>query len=169
MSIAADLTPLEILGVAIKSEIEAAGLYEYMADRVVNRDLRERLLFLVREEEKHRRILEEAYARQFPDVELALPAHSFVPTVEPALKEGASIPELFRLAMQAESLSAEFYEDVAGRALEETSRATLTYLSRMERGHFELLRTELELIQRFPSYYQVEEFHLGEEMVHLGP
>ena len=54
MTIADDLTPLEILGVAIKSEIEAANLYRYMAGQVVNLDLRERLDFLAKEEEKHR-------------------------------------------------------------------------------------------------------------------
>jgi rubrerythrin len=140
-----------------------------MAALVVNRDLRERLRFLVKEEEKHRQILEQAYARQFPDVELALPAHSLVPTVESAIEEEVSVPELFQIAMKAEQLSAEFYQDLADRSKEETSRTTLTYLSRMEVGHYNLLKTEFELIQRFPSYYQVDEFHLGEEMIHFGP
>jgi rubrerythrin len=169
MAIATDLTPLEILGVAIKSEIEAARLYRYMATLVVNRDLRGRLEFLVHEEEKHRRILEGVYARQFPDVELVLPARSLVPTIAGAIAEGAPVPELFRLAMEAEHLSEQFYSDLAGRAEEENSRTTLTYLSRMEHGHYELVRTELELIQRFPTYYQVEVFDLGQEMIHFGP
>lgn len=169
MTMATDLTPLEILGVAIKSEIEAANLYRYMATRVANRDLIERLHFLVQEEEKHRRILEEAYNRQFPEVELALPSRSLVPTIEAALEEDTSVPELFRLAMEAERISADFYDELAGRVQEETSRSTLLYLSRMEEGHYNLLETEYELVQRFPSYYQVEEFHLGEEMIHFGP
>ncbi|MGC9024390.1 MAG: ferritin family protein [Chloroflexia bacterium] len=169
MEIATDLTPLEILGVAIRSEIEAADLYRHMLAQVVNRDLRGRLEFLVREEEKHRRILEELYARRFPGVELALPARSLVPTIQTALREDTPIPELFRLAMEAERLSEEFYRDQAGRAEEANSRATLTYLSRMERGHYELLRGEFELIQRYPSYYQVETFHPGEELMHIGP
>jgi|YNPNPStandDraft_1061719.scaffolds.fasta_scaffold03345_5 rubrerythrin len=169
MEIAADLTPLEVLGVAIRSEIEAAGLYRHMLTQVVNRDLRGRLEFLIGEEEKHRRILEELYARRFPGVELALPARSLVPTVQAALREDTPVPELFRLAMEAERLSEEFYRDQAGRAEEENSRATLTYLSRMERGHYELLRGEFELLQRYPAYYQVETFHPGEELMHIGP
>ena len=169
MTIADDLTPLEILGVAIKSEIEAANLYRHMAGLVVNLDLQGRLHFLVQEEEKHRQILQEAYHRQFPEVELALPARSLVPTIQAAIQEGAPVPELFRLAMEAERLSEEFYGDSAGRAAEENSRTILTYLSRMEHGHYELLRTEFEVIQRFPTYYQVKEFHLGDELVHLGP
>ncbi len=169
MAVASDLTPLEILGVAVKAEIEAARLYQYMADRVANRDLRGRLQFLVGEEEKHRRILEAVYARQFPTVPLSLPAHSLVPTIEPALKENAPIPDLFRLAMQAELLSEEFYSDLASRAPEENSRASLSYLARMERGHYDLLRNELDLIEHFPSYYQAEEFELGPEMITFGP
>ncbi len=169
MAIATDLTPLEILGVAVKSEIEAAQLYRHMASQVVNRDLRGRLDFLVHEEEKHRRILEGVYARHFPDVPLALPSQTLVPTIAGAVAEGAPVPELFRLAMEAERLAEEFYGELAGRTEEANSRTTLTYLSRMEHGHYELLRSELELIQRFPSYYQVEVFDLGQEMIHFGP
>ncbi len=169
MAVATDLTPLEIFGVAIKSEVEAARLYQYMADRVVNRDLRGRLLFLVGEEKKHRRILEAVYAHQFPTVPLSLPARSLVPTIEPAMKEDAPIPDLFRLAMQAERLSEEFYNDLVARAPEENSRATLAYLARMEHVHYDLLRGELDLVERFPNYYQAENFELGSEMINLGP
>ena len=157
------------MGVAIKSEIEAANLYRYMAGQVANLDLQQRLGFLVQEEEKHRYILEGAHARQFPDVELALPARSLVPTIPAAIQAGAPVPELFGLAMEAERLSEEFYDKLASRAPEENSRTMLTYLSRMEHGHYELLRTVLEMIQRFPTYYQVKEFQLGDELIHLGP
>jgi len=169
MAIANDLTPLEILGVAIKSEIEAANLYRHMAAQVANLDLKERLSFLVQEEEKHRRILEAAYRNQFPEVPLALPAQSLVPTISSRVEAGAEIPELFRLAMEAEQMSEQFYAEQAGRAQEENARTSLMYLSRMEHGHYELLRTELEMIERFPTYYQVEEFDMGQEMIHFGP
>jgi len=169
MTIATDLTPLEILGVAIRSEIEAANLYRHMVAQVANLDLKERLGFLVQEEEKHRRILEAAYRRQFPEVPLALPAQSLVPTIAARVQAGALPPELFRLAMEAEQMSERFYAEQAGRTAEENARASLTYLSRMERGHYELLRNELEMIERFPTYYQVEVFDMGQDMVHFGP
>ncbi len=169
METAEELTPLELLGIAIRSEIEAAELYAHMAARVANLDLRERLTFLQREEEKHRRMLEAAYDRQFPGVERVLPARSLVPTVLRALQEETSIPELFRLAIEAERVAAAFYADLAGRIQEDASRTLLRYLSQMERGHEVLLQSEYEFIQRFPSSYQVEHFHMGEEMIHFGP
>jgi hypothetical protein len=32
-----------------------------------------------------------------------------------------------------------------------------------------LLQVEHDLISRFPDYYNVEEFHFGDEFIHLGP
>ena len=164
------LTPLEALGVAIKAEIEAAETYERLANLVKNRALKEKAHFLRGEELKHRALLEEAYARQFPDVELMLPAQSLVQRVEAALVEGeVSVPELLALGMQAEQASERFYADLARRSQSESARAMFQYLSRMESSHFHLLQVEHDLIARFPDYYNVEEFHFGDELIHLGP
>jgi rubrerythrin len=171
------LTPLEALGVAIKAEIEAAETYERLANLVKNRALKEKAHFLQGEELKHRALLEEAYARQFPDVELVLPAQSLVPRVEaePVLSEAeglegeVSVPDLLALGMQAEQASERFYADLARRSQSESAQAMFQYLSRMESSHFHLLQVEHDLITRFPDYYNVEEFHFGDELIHLGP
>ena len=171
------LTPLEALGMAIKAEIEAAETYEQLANLVKNRALKEKAHFLRGEELEHRTLLEEAYARQFPDVELVLPAQSLVPRVEaaPVLSEAeglegkVSVPELLTLAMQAEQASERFYADLARRSQSESARAMFQHLSRMENSHFHLLQVEHDLVTQFPDYYNVEEFHFGDEFIHLGP
>ena len=171
------LTPLEALGIAIKAEIEAAETYGRLANLVKNRVLKEKAHFLQGEELKHRALLEEAYARQFPDVELVLPARSLVPHVDaaPVLSEvegvenEISVPGLLDLAMQAEQASESFYTDLARRSQSESARAMFQHLSRMESSHFHLLQVEHDLIARFPDYYNVEEFHFGDEFIHLGP
>jgi hypothetical protein len=83
------LTPLEALGIAIKAEIEAAETYERLANLVKNHALKEKAHFLQGEELKHRALLEEAYARQFPDVKAwyprtILPTQSLAPRVDAA-------------------------------------------------------------------------------------
>jgi rubrerythrin len=163
------LTPLEALGIAIKAEIEAAETYERLANLVKNRALKEKAHFLQGEELKHRALLEEAYARQFPDVELVLPPRSLVPRVKAELESGVSVPELLALAMEAEQASERFYADLARRSQSESARAMFQHLSRMEKSHFHLLQVEHDLITRFPDYYNVEEFHFGDEFIHLGP
>jgi len=163
------LTALEVLGVAIKSEIDAAALYQRMAGHVSNPTLVAKLDFLRQEEEKHRLMLEELYAVRFPDVDLQLPAKSHVPTVDDSAVEGLTAPELFQLAMKAEQLAASFYAEQAEHSRDEMSRVVLRYLSNVERGHYHMLETEYELLSRFPSYYNADEFHVGDALMHVGP
>jgi len=164
-----DLTALEVLGMAIKSEIEAATLYAYMAEQTRNTLLVKTLQFLNQEEEKHRILLEDMYRRQFPNVELHLPAQSPVPIVSATALASMELPEMFQLAMQAEQLSADFYSRETERAKDISSRTLLRYLSRVERSHYHILENEYELMSRFPSYYNAEDFHFGNEMMHVGP
>jgi rubrerythrin len=163
------LTALEVLGVAIKSEIDAAALYLRMAGRVGNPSLVAKLDFLRQEEEKHRLMLEELYAARFPAVDLQLPAKSRVPTIDEVDIDGLAVPELFRLAMKAEQMAASFYSEQADHSRDEVSRTVLRYLSNVERGHYHMLETEYELLSRFPDYYSADEFHVGDEMMHIGP
>lgn len=162
------LTPLEALGIAIKSEIEAAETYERLANLVQNRTLKEKAHFLRGEELKHRALLEEAYARQFPGVELVLPAQSLVPRVK-ELEGEVSVPELLALAMEAEQASERFYADLARRSQSGSARAMFQHLGRMENSHFHLLQVGHDLVTQFSDYYNVEEFHFGDELIHLGP
>jgi hypothetical protein len=81
------------LSIAIEAEIEAAETYERLAKLVQTSDatatLKEKAHFLRGEELKHRALLEEAYARQFPDVKAwyprtILPTQSLAPRVDAA-------------------------------------------------------------------------------------
>lgn len=161
-------TALEALGIAIRSEIHAAEVYEKLFGMVRNRALRERLQFLKAEEERHRRLLEELYRKSFPDVELELPPKSLVP-MELAMRQEITVPEILSLAMEAERQSERFYREMAAKAKEPSGKTLLLYLSKMEHGHYELLASEAELLAQFPDYYKAEEFHLGKEFIHLGP
>lgn len=169
MAIDPSLTSLEVMGLAIKSEVEAGQIYDGLARKVKNRALKEKLLFLRGEEEKHKAMLEEIYAQSFPEVELALPPRSLLPKVDLALSEGTTVPELLDIAMEWEKLSEEFYADFAQRAENVRTRAMLQHLSKMESSHYHLLKAERDFVSQFPDYYNVEEFHFGEGMVHLGP
>lgn len=169
MGIDPNLTFVEIMGIAIKSEVNAAQVYDKLAQRVQNQALKEKVLFLKGEEEKHRTILEEMYDRSFPKVELVLPPRSLLPKVDMALSDATPIPELLDIAMEWEKLSEEFYADFAKRSKDVKGKAVLQYLSKMESGHYHLLKTERDLISQFPDYYNAEEFHFGDEMVHFGP
>ncbi|HOU23730.1 MAG TPA: ferritin family protein [Anaerolineae bacterium] len=163
------LTALEVLGVAIKSEVEAASLYARLRERVGNSALAAKLRFLQTEEEKHRTMLEDEYQRRFPEVALRLPPGGIIPLPREEDVSHLTVPELFRLAMKAEQSAAAFYAREAERSRDEAGRVTLRYLSNVEQGHYQMLETEYELVSRFPDYYNADDFHLGQELMHIGP
>lgn len=159
------LTPLEILGIAIKSEIEAARVYETLYQKVKNTDLKKKLEFLKGEEEKHGAILEELYTKSYPEVKLKLPEKSLLPEMEITLSEDTPVVVLFEKAMEAEKVSEEFYKEAADRMDNPQAKVMLGYLSGMERSHYSILRTEYDMIQTFEDYYLREKFTLE----HIGP
>jgi len=119
-SINLKLSPSEVFGVAIKSEIEATEAYSKLYEKVKNEILRMNL-------------------------------------------------DLFKLALKAEKMSENFYREAGERAGDKESKRVLGYLVRVERSHYFIIKSEIDMLDRFPDYYKVEDFHLGQDMFHVGP
>lgn len=160
-----ELTALETLGLAIKSEVVAVQVYEKMKRKVRNKALKEKLGFLAGEEKKHRRILAHMYKKMFPETSLLLPDASLVPGLAAALGDDRPVPRLFETAMEAERSSEDFYRAQAARAEDPSGKTTFQYLANMELSHYYLLKSEYDLIMQDEAYYKVEQY----EMVHFGP
>jgi hypothetical protein len=45
----------------------------------------------------------------------------------------------------------------------------LEYLSRVERSHYFVIKSEIDLLSQFPDYYDVEDFNIGQDLFHIGP
>ena len=154
----------ELLLVAIKSELESNKLYKKMAKKTKNGLLEDKLLFLANEEEKHRQYVEDVYKNHFPDKKIIIPTVSPVPLPEIKLTEDSPLSKLLNEAMNAELAASEFYKKLSDRFEEGTKlNSTLLYFSDMEKGHFKILETEKESMERF------EEGDVYWPMVHAGP
>lgn len=169
MALDARLKPEEVLAAAVRSEIDAADFYGGLLGRVKNVLLRKKLEFLALEEKKHRQILERLHAQRFPGVELKVPGTPVRPRPAARLDETSSVLDLFKAALQAEKAAESYYREARGRMGDTGSRKILEYLSRVERSHYAMIRSEIDLLGRFPDYYDVEDFHLGEDLFHVGP
>lgn len=169
MNLDPKLQPYEILAGAVRSEINAADFYSMLHEKVKNELLQEKLKFLISEEEKHRKILERLFSQRFPDKVLKIPEKSFLPSIKASLGDKASILDLFEAALQAEKTSEDFYKQASEQMKNEISQRILKYLSRVERSHYFMIKSEIDLLEKFPDYYDVEDFHFGQEMVHVGP
>ena len=169
MAIDPSLKPWQVIGVAIRSEVDAAAFYTRLQERVKNVLLLQKLKFLAMEEEHHKKILEKLFGQRFSDKTMEVPEKSLMPPIGASLGPDPSVPELFQAALKAEETAEAFYEEAGMRSEEEASRRILAYLGRVERSHQAMIKSELDLLNRFPDYYDVEDFHIGQELFHVGP
>jgi rubrerythrin len=163
-----DFTTLEVLSIAIKSEIEAIKLYNRMKDLTKNEDLKSKLDFLIGQEKQHQQILTDAYKKKFPDVDLKLPPKSLVPIISDVLSGDATLKDLFDAAMEAERKSEDFYRDLGERTRDANSKSILLYLASMEHSHHAILDAEYRQLE-INADYNSDDFLKGERLMNLGP
>jgi rubrerythrin len=150
-----DVTALEALGIAIRAEADASEIYREVAGRIGNPFLQQRLLVLGKEEQQHRRILEEAYKKQFPDVPLVLPDSQLPREIcTRELRQKLSVREVLSCAIEQERRSRDFYLQAAESTTDLTGKAMFRYLADWEFSHQMALSAEHEMLVRYPRYFQ---------------
>jgi rubrerythrin len=158
-------TKEEVFLSAMKSEIEAQRIYTMLAGRIKNAYMKDRLMFLAKEEAKHYKGLEKMYKKELKKKSVKLPKTTPVPL--PAMKEpGPSTPvsEVIASAMAAEKAAQDFYLSFAGMFPPDSDQSwLLIYFSNMEKGHYQLLDTEKALMEKD------EYFDTNWPMMHVGP
>ena len=154
----------DLLLAAIKSEVDSNNFYKKTAKKTKNGLLKDKLLFLAEEEEKHRMYIEDIFLNHFPEKKLIVPKDSPVPLPEIKMDEEMPLSILLKNAMDAEKNANEFYKGLAER-FENGSKIhnTLLYFADMEMGHYKMLEQEKESMERF------EDADVYWPMVHAGP
>jgi len=154
----------DILLSALKSEIDSKALYRHLANRVKNDLLKDKLLYLAKEEEKHRTYIKKLYTKHYPNTPLTLPATTPVPLpTVPLTDEDTPLSTIIGYAMKAEQAAAAFYEAFSTKIPGQDAQHMIRYFADMERGHYALLKLEQEAMERF------EEADVYWPMVHVGP
>lgn len=162
------LNMLEILGIGIRSEIDAVRLYTRMKEMAGSEDLREKMDFLISQERKHEKILTDVYENKFPDVKLALPPKAIVPMIDDALAAEATLKELFEVAMKAEKLAEKFYRDLAGNTADSNAKSILVYMASMEQSHYAILEAEFRQMEMLKTE-DAGRFLDSEGLMNIGP
>jgi len=154
----------DLLLAAIKSEIESTKLYLDIAKKTKNGLLSDKLVFIAKEEKKHKRFVEDIYKNHYPKEKIVIPKKSLVPLPKITVKEDMSLSKLLKIAMDGEKAASDFYKSLSS-IFEKGSKLhnTLLYFSDMENGHYKVLETEKKSIDRF------EEADVYWPMVHAGP
>jgi rubrerythrin len=158
----------EILAVAVRAEMDAADVYTHLLGRVKNEVLIQKLQFLANEEVRHKAILERLFRDKFPARTLTVPAKPVRPAKGVPLDDTTPVADLFKLAMGKEKEAEEFYKAAKATVEDPAGRKILDYLSRVERSHYYMLKSEIDLLERFPEYFDADEFHIGQDLFHIG-
>lgn len=149
-----ELTTVEILGLAIRSEEEAAKFYGDLAKRIKNDLAKAKYEALAREESSHRQLLVNLYRRMTGE---KMPPEI---TGEPVTAEGGGahietedLERLLQLAIEREQRAGDFYRETSSRMKDANGRRLLQYLADIERGHEVMLASELEAYRRDKNWY----------------
>jgi rubrerythrin len=154
----------DLLLAAIKSEVESNKVYTKIARAVKNALLKDKMLFLAKEEEKHRQYVESLYKKTFPQKKPVIPKTTPVPLPSLTIPdEETPLSSVLKTAMQAEQAAKEFYTYLSTQFQNASIRNTLTYFANMELQHYKILEIEKESMDRF------EEADVYWPMVHAGP
>jgi rubrerythrin len=147
-----ELTALEALGIAIRSEIDAQELYKELADKCKNEFFKDKLLNLHKEEKKHQAILENLHQQLFSEVELKIPpTETIKKKIFGDFQNPESISDILRYAINLERKSREFYLDCAELVQDLSGKRMFRFLADMEFNHQMILTNELEMIEKYPS------------------
>jgi rubrerythrin len=163
------LTSVEVIGLAIRSEEDAAKFYGHISRMIDNDLVRAKYQNLAKEEANHKNILMGLY-RQMVGTDETPPR---IPG-DPETAEGGPVPaeiaesleDLLRLAVDREGRAGAFYREAAEQATDLSGRRTLQYLADVEHGHEMMLRNELEAFLRDRNWYTSKE---PPPLVHVGP
>ena len=155
----------ELLCTALKSEAESKTVYTKLAAIIKNDLIKDKLLFLAKEEEKHRQFIEKIFKQRFPGKHPILPKKNSIPLPGIiSLDENTPLSSVLQSAMQAEQAANEFYKSLAQRFKDDSSiKNNLLYFADMELQHYKILEMEKESMERF------EQADVYWPMVHAGP
>ncbi len=159
------ITDKEVFEIAVNAEIRAKEAYEKLASVTKSDIIRDELLFLAREEDKHREIIEKM-AEKFEgtrtepkkiDIDVMGEFKVIAEKMSEVIrKPEINIDEVYEIAMQAELVSENLYRELAGYAATENTRLILEMLADMERNHYNILKKQYDYIMRYPDIYKEE-------------
>jgi rubrerythrin len=142
----------KLLGYAMRAEIDSDRIYTEMSNRVRNPLLVQKFRILAFEEQKHKTVLENLFESIYPGDTPDVPEKvdsQLLPAV--IIRPSSDLIDILHQAMEAEKSAQAFYLGLAKR-VQLAKKKILEYLSKVERSHFLMLRSEYAMAQQFEDY-----------------
>ncbi|MDP8224413.1 MAG: ferritin family protein [Candidatus Lernaella stagnicola] len=159
----AGLTVIEILGLAIKKEADAARFYRHVADHIPNPIIKSRFLALAKDERQHKGLLLAEYKRLTGGDHAPTPPKDF-PKDKNYDFGKFSIEQALKFAIAAERDAQKMYAAAAKGSTDPRGKQFLDYLVEFEKGHERQLRQELDFYKKAPLWFEEVD-----DLIHMGP
>lgn len=142
----------DLIGFAIRSEIDSNKVYSDLANRYSNPLLKEKFNWLAYEENKHKTALEKLAESLFGKEKVTIPDKPSKELFKRiTITPSSTLVDLLYQAMESEKMAEDFYGRLSKR-VETPHRSILEYLSQVEHSHFVMLKGEYSLAQEFEDY-----------------
>ena len=168
MSIHSNLTAIEIVGVATRAEIDAHLFYIEMSKRIKNQIVKERILTLAAEEQRHERILKNLLRQWTGENDPPVPKDSLFP-LNTLINDGMTHARVLETAIELERAAAKRYIEASRAAQDDSGRRQLEYLAEFERIHERILASELEALKKDEGWFEEDTIPGSDRPIHLGP
>lgn len=162
-----NLTNLEAVALAVRSEMESNDLYEKLIDRVRNPAVVKILKELADDEEQHRQGLMNLYESMLGDQEPSIPATDGRDK-DIHLDPEAEFIDVMKAARDKEYDSEAFYKNAAERVMDYKTRMFFLDLAETERRHAEVLQEQVKRLKEDPHWFDREDAQPFKS-IHEGP
>ncbi len=142
----------KLLGMAARAEMDSNKTYTKLAGKVSNPLLKEKFSILAFEEKKHEKVIRNLFKSLFKSETIEIPK-AVNPDLLPAvvIKPSSSLTDILYQAMAAEQSAQNFYAKLALR-LKAAKRRMVEYLSKVEKSHYMMLKSEFVMALNFEDY-----------------
>ena len=136
----------EVLGMAVKTEVQGRKFYLMLAEKVTNTEVKQKVISLAKDEERHEAMIRGLYKEILGKEPENLPEKG-IPDIVSAIKsmnitEKTELLRLLDMAIEAELLAAKFYDRGAKLTHDSKTKNLFIELAAEEDGHYNMLVAE---------------------------
>ncbi len=150
--ISENMTPLQILELAIYNEQSAYDFYLDLSSQIENQSGREKFGFLAQDEKRHKGLLEGQYQRESKGEKLGFDPKR-VKYVKVKVDTQSSATDALDLAIQAEREAYKFYTQASQETKDQSGKSLFLKLAEDEDKHYNLLSAERQALSNNFYWY----------------
>ncbi len=160
---------MDALELALSLELDLEKYYKEQAEKNKNNSLNIVFTMLAKEEEKHEDILlgkADLFTMPITEEDILVESRKIFGQLKDFKSDISDLPsqlDSYRLALDMEHKSLDFYHDLKDNAQDENAKKTYSYLIKQEEIHCVLLEELVKLTTRPEEWVESAEFGLREE------